>query len=304
MRALLTYGTFPGVLSAALLTCWALLGAGVDGSLALTIPAVSAALVVIALEKLHPYRAVWNEPRGDVGLDLVHMLFSTVLVPEVFKFAALGALVAGASWLSATIGSPLWPTNWPMAAQVGLAMVIGEFGPYWEHRLMHEKEVLWRLHSVHHSAPRLYWLNAGRFHPLDNLLGFAAATTPLVLMGAPEAVIVYFTLVTSVHGIFQHCNIDIRLGPLNWVFSMAELHRWHHAASEEGNCNYGANLIVWDIVFGSRFLPADREPPEDIGLMGHPSYPNTYLGHLAVPFRYHAMVGSGVDQHSDTVDEG
>ena len=33
--------------------------------------------------------------------------------------------------------------------------------------MMHEVPWLWRFHATHHSAPRLYWLNAGRFHPLD-----------------------------------------------------------------------------------------------------------------------------------------
>ena len=38
--------------------------------------------------------------------------------------------------------------------------------------------------------------------------------------------------------------------------------------------------------FGTRFLPADREPPEEIGLAGLPAFPMTYLAQLASPFRW------------------
>ena len=66
---------------------------------------------------------------------------------------------------------------------------------------------------------------------------------------------------------------------------MAELHRWHHSTLiEESNRNYGQNLIVWDVVFGTRFLPVGREPPADIGIPCMPGFPLTFWAHLASPF--------------------
>ena len=35
---------------------------------------------------------------------------------------------------------------------------------------------MWRVHAAHHSAPRLYWLNATRFHPFD-LFGLIVCQT-------------------------------------------------------------------------------------------------------------------------------
>ena len=104
-------------------------------------------------------------------------------------------------------------------------------------------------------------------------------------MGAGNGIIALHTLFTAVHGMFQHCNVRIRLGPLNWLFSMAELHRWHHSKRlEEANTNYGANIIWWDVVFGSRFLPGDREPPTEIGIETLPNFPGSYRAHLLSPF--------------------
>lgn len=68
---------------------------------------------------------------------------------------------------------------------------------------------------------------------------------------------------------------------------MAELHRWHHSrVLEEANSNFGQNLIVWDIIYGTRFLPKDREPPAEIGITDMPAFPMSYLAQLASPFTW------------------
>ena len=172
--------------------------------------------------------------------------------------------------------------------------MLGELGQYWVHRLQHETDLLWRIHALHHSAPRLYWLNAARFHPFDIGLNAIAANFVLILLGAGLDVLVLWLLFSAIHGIFQHANIPVRIGPLNWLFSMTELHRWHHSRLvEESNRNYGQNLIVWDVVFGTRFLPADREPSRDIGLSDLPAFPMRYLAQLASPFRWSRIVRDG-----------
>jgi sterol desaturase/sphingolipid hydroxylase (fatty acid hydroxylase superfamily) len=81
--------------------------------------------------------------------------------------------------------------------------------------------------------------------------------------------------------------VDVRLGPLNWIFSGPDLHRWHHSSViEESNKNYGATLIFWDILFGTRFLPKDRRTPAILGIPQIPTFPKTFLGQLWVPFRW------------------
>ena len=106
----------------------------------------------------------------------------------------------------------------------------------------------------------------------------------------PEAMLALFTLATGVHGIFQHANIQLKCGPLNWFFSMAELHRWHHSKTVvEANHNYGQTVCVWDTVFGTRFLPADRLPPEEIGIADLAAFPMTWAAQIASPFRWRAI---------------
>ncbi len=203
---------------------------------------------------------------------------------------AIGAFVG--SLLSIWFGSPLWPTAWPLAAQLVLALVVVEFFQYWTHRFEHEWDWLWRIHATHHSVPRLYWLNALRFHFLDTGLINLGFIAPLVALGAPAPVFTLWIIASSVHGICQHANMQIRCGPLNWIFSMAELHRWHHSRLvRESNTNYGQNIILWDIVFGTRFLPSDRKPPEDIGIANLSAFPMTWWAQLLSPLRWKRIVG-------------
>jgi sterol desaturase/sphingolipid hydroxylase (fatty acid hydroxylase superfamily) len=256
---------------------------------AVALPTVLAALVVFAAERAFPHSRDWQRSHGDVRVDLGHVV-SVTLATRAAQAALALALLPAAAWLAPRVDVALWPSDWPRLAQLPLALVVSEFFQYWTHRLGHEWEPLWRLHATHHSAPRLYFLNAARFHPLDIVIDTAAGLAPLVLLGCPADVQALFILFTAVFGYLQHCNVRVALGPLNYVFSMAELHRWHHAKNlREANTNYGSNLIVWDLVFGTFFWPRDREPPEDIGIPDLPAFPQSYWGQLASPFRWRAI---------------
>ncbi len=109
----------------------------------------------------------------------------------------------------------------------------------------------------------------------------------VIALGAPLEMIALWSIFSAVHGVFQHANLPLRLGPLNWVFSMAELHRWHHSPRvEEANSNYGQNIILYDILFGTRYLPEDREPPEQLGIESMPRFPMTWWQQVLSPFRW------------------
>jgi sterol desaturase/sphingolipid hydroxylase (fatty acid hydroxylase superfamily) len=289
-RDLFAMTIFPLVLCATIGVTIALIEQGVEPAAAFIGPIVSAYLIVMLLERRIPYHESWQRSQGDIPVDLGHLVVSGGLTLSLLRPAMLALGVAIGGWLAPRVGAELWPGGWPLVAQLVLALLVGEFFMYWAHRLGHEVELLWRFHALHHSAPRLYFLNAVRFHPVDLAISNYAPFVPLVALGAGMDVLALFALFSGVHGIFQHANLPLRLGPLNWFFSMAELHRWHHSRLlEEANTNYGQNLIVWDVVFGTRFLPKDREPPEDIGIAGMPAFPMDYLGQLASPFTWRRL---------------
>jgi sterol desaturase/sphingolipid hydroxylase (fatty acid hydroxylase superfamily) len=288
---------FCGILGGAIATAIVLIPhLGVPATIVLV--QVAAVLAIVVAEWRLPHRVGWLRSHGDVRTDLGHALVSGLGVTRLAEATVRAVGVVLAARIATSMGGSIWPTSWPLAAQLALALPIAELPQYWLHRLQHEHDWLWRFHAVHHSAPRLYWLNAGRFHPVDIGLLYIVGYLPLVVLGCPEEVIGLFALFDAVFGMLQHSNIEMHLGPLNRVFSAAEPHRWHHSrVLGEANTNYGSNLLVWDLVFGTFFLPANREPPADIGIADLPAFPTGYLAQLASPFRWRRVKREAAASH-------
>jgi len=283
IRRIAPWLVFPGLMTAGLGAAMAGAAAGLDPFLAAVGVVLVAFPTVAALERWLPYRAEWSKNQGDVRTDTIHLIIAQIAMPQLLKplFTVLAAGATAA--LAARFGTGLWPHELPILIQLALALLIAEFGRYWVHRAAHEIPWLWRLHAVHHSPRRLYWLNAGRFHPIEKVIFLIPETVPFILLGANPEVLALYAVFNSIHGLLQHSNIALRAGWLNYVFSLTELHRWHHSKLiAESNTNYGNNLIVWDLVFGTYFRPRDREVGP-IGLIAQ-DYPETYAAQLAAPF--------------------
>ncbi|HCP47674.1 MAG TPA: hypothetical protein DIU15_16655 [Deltaproteobacteria bacterium] len=296
-RRALTYLLFPVVFFGALcLGGWALTS-GADRTLVLVGIAVCTAALLAAVERVHPAYDSWKRSHGDLVTDAIHVGVSNALVPKGLELAILASLATLAADQAEVLGLGVWPRHWPMALQLVLAMVVGQLPEYWWHRLAHTVPLLWRFHAVHHSSQRLYWLNAARFHPIDTAVSYVLSFGTLTVLGASPEAMMLMAIWVAVHGLFQHCNVHLRLGPLNWIFSMAELHRWHHSLSvEEANNNYGNNILFWDIVFGTVYWPRDRDAAEAIGLADLPAFPQHYWGQLAAPFRWAQLVSESVEE--------
>jgi ornithine lipid hydroxylase len=286
-RAGLTYFLFPTAF------CGALYGAhwgaeqGFEHGLVLAVITVLTVLLIGLVERIHPAHETWRKPHGDVGTDAMHALISQIILPKAMEIGLQGLVLTFAILLSESMGGAFWPSSWPVAVQLFLALMITQFGEYWWHRLAHQVPLFWRFHAVHHSSERLYWLNAARFHPVDTGVSYFISLASLGVLGLEPEILLLVTTWIAVHGLFQHCNIHLRLGPLNYIFSMAELHRWHHSLIlEEANSNYGNNIIFWDLVFGTFFYPKDRDALSTIGISDMPNFPKKYIAQIMVPFRW------------------
>ncbi|WP_156408867.1 sterol desaturase family protein [Rhizobium sp. Root708] len=244
---------------------------------------LSIVAAIAICERLMPYEQQWLQRDGETFNDVAHTLLSK---GGVQLAAALGASapIAVATIAQPAINAPawLWPVGWPLAVQVVIGLIIAELGLYIAHRAAHEKLALWRFHALHHSVERLWVVNTGRFHLVDSLFKIALSQIPLYLLGAPLEVFLWVGAVTAFIGLLTHCNIDVRTGPLDFIFSTPQLHRWHHSrVLAEGNTNYGENLVIWDQIFRTYFNP-DRRPPVDIGISGRVA--DSFVGQFLQPF--------------------
>ncbi|MGE0686288.1 MAG: sterol desaturase family protein [Dehalococcoidia bacterium] len=175
-------------------------------------------------------------------------------------------------------------SRWPLGFQLVVFTLLADFLAYWQHRAFHTFERLWRMHAVHHSSTELDWLSAVRVHPLNDAISSAIVATPLLLLGFSGATLGAYLPLLTVYAIGLHANVSWGYGPLRYVFASPAFHRWHHSNEPEAiNKNFAGLLPVWDILFGTLYLPKDRRATS-FGVNGDP-VPPTFLRQLAYPLR-------------------
>ena len=275
VRFFVRFAAYPVALS--LLIAGVAIAPGMPMPLPWLVALVAAGLAAVAfLERLLPYDLGWQQRDADLPADIVHAIVNlTVMHATVLAFVWMRS---GFGWQG--IG---WPDGWPYLVQVFAAGVPLDLSVYVMHRLSHRHGLLWRLHSIHHSSNRLYWLNGERRHPLHAAIMAAPGLAVLGLLGTPAVVVGGWFAILAVHLAFQHANLDYRLGPLKRILGGAELHRWHHRKRfEEAQVNFGEFWLIWDRLFGTF-----HEPGEPLGLVGIEAdpVPRSYAAQMTYPFR-------------------
>jgi sterol desaturase/sphingolipid hydroxylase (fatty acid hydroxylase superfamily) len=246
------------------------------------LPIVLTAGVVTWLELRFPHRPEWIPEQDEVKTDLAFMTIVQLALPPLVGFLFAYALIEPVRSLNLPL-TGIWPHGWPIWVQAVLMVLAVDLLRYWLHRAAHETDTLWRLHAVHHSVEQLYWLNTARFHPIEKTLQMVLDSVPFLLMGVDARVLALYYVAYATNGFFQHCNIALRYGALNYIVGSAETHRWHHSREpREANANYGNTVIVWDLVFGTWFLPREREV-DRLGL--REPYPRRFAELMKAPFR-------------------
>ncbi len=214
-------------------------------------------VIVVPFEKLFP-RHRQRIRRPQLGTDIGYALAGAVLNIAGLVVAIPVALLSLA-WLPGLAIRPL-VASIPQVAMPLIGLVLFDLIVYWTHRWYHEVPVLWRFHAIHHSTERLDWVSGFRAHPLDGAL-LAPAFVFLLAAGFTPEASGALAVLQIVVGVFLHANVGWRLPRLHKVVATPEFHHWHHA-NEAGaiNSNYSGLLPIWDVVFGTFFMPHHRRP--------------------------------------------
>ncbi len=275
-RKLIRYASYPLIAGGAAVAIAA--AAGQSAAYWPTFPLIAAVglLAVALLESVAPYEPAWQSDHGDLFTDSVHTMVN---------LSVLLLTVEALFWLrELTLFSGVWPHTSPLVVQILLAGAVIDLGLYLMHRWSHTNSWLWRLHAIHHSSERLYWLNGERRHPLSAVVLAAPGIATVVAFGAPPLVISAWLTFLTVHLAFQHANLDYRLGPLRHWLGVAEIHRWHHKRDyQDAQVNFGEFWMIWDRLFGSFFDQSSEVRDGDVGLQDR-AFPRTYWRQLRWPF--------------------
>ena len=209
------------------------------------------------------------------AISRVGVIVALVIVALMFgqkpDKAAIEGLLAGHGPIGAQ-------PKWVQAIEL---IVVLDFLGYWLHRLFHG-QWWWRFHEVHHSSEDLDWLSAVRVHPVNDLVNRAVPLVIVVLLGFSPMVLAGALPVIAIYAILLHANVTWDFGPLKWVLASPAFHRWHHTSAGEGrDRNFAGLFPIWDIVFGTWYMPARQ--PSEFG-SGRP-VPGSLIGQLLWPFQ-------------------
>lgn len=140
----------------------------------------------------------------------------------------------------------------PLALQILFGLVFHDLLLYWYHRIQHETgdSFLWRVHRPHHSPDRLHMLSGGRNHLID-LCALVASLALTRCLGFPDEAMFWIMWYPTIIGAIHHSNLDLRLGPLNYLIPGPEIHRIHHSVHIGEALNYAPSFPLWDYAFGT-----------------------------------------------------
>ncbi len=141
-----------------------------------------------------------------------------------------------------------------------LAFVLYDFCYYWNHRLGHERNVLWAAHSVHHQSEDYNLSTALRQTSSGFLFGWFFYL-PLAVLGVPLLVFLTVAALNLLYQFWVHTRHVPKLGWYEWAFVTPSNHRAHHAQNAiYMDRNYGGVFILWDRLFGTFQEELDEEP--------------------------------------------
>ncbi|SRR5579871_614374 len=244
-------------------------------------------LSLFSSQACNPGRTWWRSP--GLFTDICYM----VVIPFMAPYLRTSLMIAGAGLLSGVMtaqevtdyfergrgplaGLPFW-------GQVAIYVVASDFLLYWAHRIFHGAR-FWRFHAIHHSAEEVDWTVAYRFHPINLWLGSFLVAAVMLFLGISPAVLLFLVPFDTTTAAFVHANLNWALGPLKYVVATPVFHRWHHTRPEEGgDSNFGSLFSVWDVLFGTFYMPENRLPSR-YGV-DEPGYPQGFIGQLIHPFR-------------------
>jgi sterol desaturase/sphingolipid hydroxylase (fatty acid hydroxylase superfamily) len=150
---------------------------------------------------------------------------------------------------------------WYAVSLIGFVLV-ADLYRYGMHRLSHAVPVLWAMHSFHHSAEALTFVTGARHYWLERAIEGAFFPVLAILFKVPPDMVAVVGFIYFLPDGCAHLNVRFPLGrAITWLNS-PQWHRIHHSTQPEHfNRNFASLLPLWDILFGTAWIPHGNEYP-------------------------------------------
>lgn len=245
-------------------------------------------LLLGIIEFWKPFRKASIPKKRRWTANIALTILNTVALRLCFPTAAVGiAIWAEGHGLGLFHILNLSQTVWLISVSILLLDLL----IYWQHRLFHSFNFLWRWHQVHHADPDFDITTGSRFHPVEILVSMGIKICLIVSLGLPPLSVLIFEIILSSMSLFTHSNFKLSKHWESWIrrlFVTPSMHRIHHSQiPQETNANYGFNLSVWDRLFKSYCDQAQKGDDLSIGLRQWNKFSEvaTIKGMLMMPFK-------------------
>ena len=283
VKSVVAWLTFPVIFTAQLVGFAQALCLGFDPGLTLLAITVANMALIALLELWLPDRPDWRWTNdGQVFNDVIHGLgneFAGGLGRSVLfiGFAVIGGRLAEQGNLG------LWPTAWPLCAQVLIAVLVVDFFDYWKHRAYHGWGFAWPIHALHHNMDRMHVFKGIRLHFLEATIRSLIVYSPLVVLGAPASVMIWIAALMTFLGSLNHSNLRQELPRfVHMLIATQKTHWLHHDKDfSHGSCNLSPLTMWLDHICGTFRHPLDN-PLHEVGIAPDP-IPKNLPAQLASP---------------------
>ena len=155
------------------------------------------------------------------GLERTHRPFSLQSDSSVWRqrclFSSVSARLALFRWVrdfrsDALSWLPEFPSVEVAALQFLVYWIIFDFFRYWWHRWMHESDLLWRFHRLHHDAESFTVLTGSRVHPIESVLSVFFVGLPMIIVGVTPVQFTALWLIRLVVDQWQHSMVPWTFG--------------------------------------------------------------------------------------------
>ena len=244
-------------------------------------------LVFAALEVIWPLRKA-SVPRtkrwpGNISLFLFDV-FVVGLPVNAAVFAALSLIESRHLGL-------LNLASLPLAAKILIGILALDAMFYFQHRLSHRVQWLWRLHAVHHADIEMDVTTANRVHPLESLWVAFLRISLALLLGIPEIAFVIFLVLLNTVSLFNHTNLFLPTRferVLRLVLVTPRMHETHHSRhASDFDTNFSFVFSFWDRLFATYKRSTTKlDHGVELGLDGFRALQDFRLPRLlTMPFR-------------------
>ena len=163
---------------------------------------------------------------------------------------------------------------------------MADFFYYWGHRYVHEWNIGWAAHQVHHSSED-YNLSSALRQSIMQTFFTTWFFLPAATLGIHPSLMYTHYMLNLTFQFWIHTEVISTIGPLEYILNTPSHHRVHHGRNP--HCidkNYAGWLIIWDRMFGTFVSEFENDEKIQYGLVS----PLNTFDPLEVQLKYFKIV--------------